>query len=95
MHNTPVALHLLYQQAVLNPQSWYILNLNRALGGVKAVSVCVCVCVCVVEVPGSVRSAAPGVELSPVCIHGSSDSQHNLKGLQGVRGINCSCNLRP
>lgn len=55
----------------------------------------VCVCAHVVGVPGSVKSAALGVEPSPVCIHWSSDSQHNLKGLQGVRGINCSCNLRP
>lgn len=45
-----------------------------------------------VEVLGSV---AARLELSPVCIHEGSDSQHNLKGLQGVRGINCSCNLRP
>lgn len=47
---------------------------------------------CVVEVLGSV---AARLELSPVCIHEGSDSKHNLKGLQGVTGINCSCNLRP
>lgn len=88
-----MALHLSDQQAVLNAQLYY----NHNQGGV-----CVCereecasVCVCIVEVMGSVKTAARGVELSPACIHWSSGSQHNLKGLQGVRGINCSCNLRP
>lgn len=53
------------------------------------------VCEYIVGVPGSVKSAALGVELSLVCIHWVSNFQHNLKGLQGVSGINCSCNLRP
>lgn len=75
----------LAQQVVLNTQHWRDKKRKSAL----------CVCAHVVGVPGSVKSAALGVEPSPVCIHWSSDSQHNLKGLQGVRGINCSCNLRP